>query len=128
MKKKKILDIFLDPGKTGYTIIVVNFDHSQSMAQHLHKDILRLAKFIFSSLRFSKHQPILSSRRDVRLSVCVSVPSTCEFQSISPLFVCSLLRYRLNVFLPQLPEVGCPIFLELRNPWGKSNGKKWSQI
>ena len=38
-------------------------------------------------------------------SVCVSV--------------CSLLRYRLNVFLPPLPEVGCPIFLEIQNSWGK---------
>ena len=54
----------------------------------------------------------------VCLSVCVSV---CPF-------VCSLLRQRLNVFLPPLPEVGCPIFLEIRNPWGKSSGKKWSQI
>ena len=35
------------------------------------------------------------------------------------LFVCSLLRYRLNVFLPPLPEVGCPIFLEIRNPCRK---------
>ena len=35
------------------------------------------------------------------------------------LFVCSLLRYRINVFLPPLPKVGCPKFLELRNPWGK---------
>ena len=33
--------------------------------------------------------------------------------------VCSLLRYRLNVFLPPLPEVGCLIFLEIRNPLGK---------
>ena len=33
--------------------------------------------------------------------------------------VCSLLTYRLNVFLPPLPENGCPIFLEIRNPWGK---------
>ena len=33
--------------------------------------------------------------------------------------VCSLLRYRLNVFLPPHPEVRCPIFLEIRNPWGK---------
>ena len=31
----------------------------------------------------------------------------------------SLLRYRLTVFLPPLPEVGCPIFLEIWNPWGK---------
>ena len=28
-------------------------------------------------------------------------------------------RYRLNVFLPPLPEVGCPIILEFCNPWGK---------
>ena len=61
---------------------------------------------------------MLSIGRNVRLSVC---PSVC-------LCVFSLLRYRLTVFLPPLPEVGCPIFLEIRNPWGKSNGKKWSQI
>ena len=30
-----------------------------------------------------------------------------------------ILRYRLNVFLTPLPEVGCPIFLEIWNPWGK---------
>ncbi len=35
------------------------------------------------------------------------------------LFVCSLLMYRLTVFLPLLPEVGCQIFLEIRNSWGK---------
>ena len=61
---------------------------------------------------FSKHRPsgpMLSISRNVRPSVCVSV---C-------LSVCSLLRYRLTVFLPPLPEVGCPIFLEIRNPWGK---------
>ena len=27
--------------------------------------------------------------------------------------------YRLNVFLPQLPEVGYPKFSEIQNPWGK---------
>ena len=42
-------------------------------------------------------------------SVCTSVR----------LCVCSLLRYRLTVFLTPLPEVGCPIFLDIRNPWGK---------
>ena len=69
---------------------------------------------------FSKHRPsgpMLSISRNVcpsvRLYVC---PSVC-------VCVCSLLRYRLPVFLPPLP-----IFLEIRNPWGKSNGKKWSQI
>ena len=57
---------------------------------------------------FSKHRPsgpMLSISRDVRLSV--------------RLFVCSLLRYSLNVFLPPIPKVGCPIFLNIRNPWGK---------
>ena len=43
-------------------------------------------------------------------------PYVCLFVCLS---LCSLLRYRLNVFLPPLPEVGCPIFLEIRNPWGK---------
>ena len=47
------------------------------------------------------------------MAVCLSV---CP--SVRP-SVCSLLRYRLNVFLPPLPEVGCPIFLEIWNPWGK---------
>ena len=47
----------------------------------------------------------------VRVCVCVCM---C---------VCSLLRYRLNVFLPPLPKVGCPIFLDIR----KNNRKKWSQ-
>ena len=63
-------------------------------------------------IQFSKHRPsgpMLSISRFVRLFDCVSV---C-------LSVCSLLRYRLTVFLPPLPEVGCPIFLEIRNPWGK---------
>ena len=36
-------------------------------------------------------------------SIC---PSVC-------LYIC------VNVFLHPLPEVGCPIFLEIRNPWGK---------
>ena len=45
--------------------------------------------------------------------ICLSV---CLFVCLS---VCSLLRYRLTVFLPPLPEVGCPIVLEIRNPWGK---------
>ena len=62
------------------------------------------------SSTFSKPSgPMLSISQNVRLSVCLWV---C-------LSVCSLLRYRLTVFLPPLPEVGCPIFLEIRNPWGK---------
>ena len=55
-------------------------------------------------------------------------PTPSSFQSINPLgrcflivnlSVCSLLRYRINIFLPQLPEVGYPIFLEIWNPWEK---------
>ena len=67
-------------------------------------------------MRFSKHRPsgpMLSISRNVRLFVRLFVrPSVCPS-------VCSLLRYHLNVFLPPLPEVRCPIFLEIRNPWGK---------
>ena len=62
--------------------------------------------------QFLKHWPsgpMLSLRQNVRLSVCLSM---C-------LSVCSLLKYRLNVFLPPLLKVGCPIFVEILNPWGK---------
>ena len=31
-------------------------------------------------------------------------------------YICSLC---LNVFLPPLPKVQCPHFLDIRNPWGK---------
>ena len=57
--------------------------------------------------------PMLSICRFVHMCVCLCVClSVC-------LSVCSLLRYRLNVFLPPVLEVGCPKFLEIRNPWGK---------
>ena len=52
---------------------------------------------------------MLSISQNVRPSVRLSVR----------LSVCSFLRYRVNVFLPPLPEVRCPLFLEIRNPWGK---------
>ena len=78
--------------------------------------VLNMPKNCHAKLReesfFLKHRPsgpMLSISRNVRLSVRLSV---C-------LSVCSLLSYRLNVFLPPLPKVGCPIFLEIRNPWGK---------
>ena len=51
---------------------------------------------------------MLSISRNVRPSVCVCVCMSVHF-----------VRYRLTVFLPPLPKVGCPIFLEIRNPWGK---------
>ena len=40
-------------------------------------------------------------------------------------FICSL---RLNVFFPPFPKVQCQNFWNIKNPWGKSNEKKWSQI
>ena len=58
----------------------------------------------------------------VCLSVCLSVRP-----SVRP-SVCSLLRYHLNVFLPPLPHVGCPIFLEIRNNWGKIMERRVSDL
>ena len=52
---------------------------------------------------------MLSISRNVRLSVCLSV--------------CSLLRYRLTVFLPPLPEVDVQSLGFLGNPWGKAMEK-----
>ena len=70
---------------------------------------------LYDLQNFSKHWPsgpMLSISWFVRPSVCLSVfPSVC----LSVYF----LRYCLNVFLPPLPKVGCPNFLEIWNPWGK---------
>ena len=65
---------------------------------------------------FSKHRPsgpMLSISWFVHMCVCLSM---CLSLCLS---VCSLLRYRLNNFLPPLLEVRCPQFLEIQNPWGK---------
>ena len=35
------------------------------------------------------------------------------------IFCCCICSLRLNVFLPPLPEVQCPIFLDFWNPWKK---------
>ena len=49
------------------------------------------------------------------LENCLKLPRNKKFFSL----IFSLLRYPLTVFLPPLPKVGCPIFLEIQNPWGK---------
>ena len=57
----------------------------------------------------------LSKRRPMLL-----FKSICQYVCVSVcLSVGSLLRYRLIVFLPPLPEIECPIFLNIGNPWGK---------
>ena len=67
-----------------------------------------ISYFTFFCDTFSSEAlPLLSSIWQVVLHV---------YSSMS---VCSLLRYRLNVFLRPLSRVGCQIFLEIRNPWGK---------
>ena len=75
---------------------------------HLTTDVMFSGQRFAILAMFSKHRPsgtMLSISRFVRPSVC------------------SLLRYRLSVFLPPLPEVGWPIFLEILNPWGKEMEK-----
>ena len=49
---------------------------------------------------------MLSISRNVHMFVGLSV---CVFTFEVP----------FNGLLPPLPEVGCPKFLEIRNPWGK---------
>ena len=91
------------------------FENCKDLKENEENTIQNKVEFEFPQYkicRFSKHRPsgpMLSISRNVRLSVCLSVR----------LSVCSLLRYHLMVFLPPLPEVGCQIFLEIRNPWGK---------
>ena len=46
--------------------------------------------------------------------------SVCLFVCLCVcLFVCHTFSLRLTVFLPQLPEVQCPNFLDFWNLWGK---------
>ena len=47
---------------------------------------------------------------------CVQLPRRKKFFTDFFLLICSL---RLTVLLPTLPEVQCPKFLDIWNPWGK---------
>ena len=62
--------------------------------------------FINKFLKHRPSEPMLSISRNVRVCVCVSV---CVH----------FFRYRLTVFFPPLPKVGCTKFSEIRNPLGK---------
>ena len=57
---------------------------------------------------FSKHRPFGPMLFISQMSVCVCVRVSVHF-----------LRYRLNIVLPPLPEVGYPKNLEIWNPCGK---------
>ena len=46
----------------------------------------------------------------------LNLPRQKKFLNHFFFFICSLY---LNVFLPQLPKVQCPNFLDFSNPWGK---------
>ena len=81
-------------------------DHNNEI---IHKNVVCSKLNIFKASALWADAFYKSKFPYVCLSVCLSA---C-------LSVCSLLRYRLTVLLPPLPEVGCPIFLEIRNPWGK---------
>ena len=90
--------------------------HSQMMCTICKRPVHSLAGYNQQCKDFSKHRPSgprLSISQNVHMSVC--------------LCVCSLFRYRLTFFLPQLPKVGCNILRDSES-LGKSNGKKWSQI
>ena len=105
LTKHGVLYFTIDLTFTGFSIgsktnIKVNYFVNERNNTRIYRKKL---KYLFSKHRPSG--PMLSISRNVRMFVCVSV--------------CSLLRYRLTVFLPPLHEVGCPIFLEIRNPWGK---------
>ena len=131
------------------------FSHRVAMSACLSVFCLSVISGAFSKHRLSG--PMLSISQNVRLCVCsllryrltVFLPPLPEVGSQNPwgkvmersglryehifFFNCLksprkkkfflhfflLLRYRLTVFLPPLPEVGCPIFLEIQNPWGK---------
>ena len=79
-------------------------EHPKEPKWWFSKDMATLKKF----LKNRPSGPILSISQNVHMFVCVCVCLCVDF-----------LRYRFNVFLSPIPEVRCPIFLEIRNPWGK---------
>ena len=50
----------------------------------------------------------------------------CEF--VFCLFARHTFSLCLTILLPPFPKVQCPLFLDIQNPWGESNGKKGSHI
>ena len=61
-----------------------------------------------NNTEFSNHQP-----SGPMLGISQNVYMFLFFLSVH------FLSYHLTVFFPPLPKIGCAIFLEIRNPWGK---------
>ena len=130
-KKKIVFFLLIPPYLVGFfrywclsLLLTVFFPHtSQSPMSKLFRFLESLEKsygkkrsqiwklLLIKGVKLLWHKSFLqiSLSRNVRQSVRLFVR----------LSVCSLLRYRLNVFLPPLPKVGCPIFLKIRNHLGK---------
>ena len=88
-------------------------------------------KYQLSQIKVSlrKHSVIFFLLKASALWVDAFNKSKCPYVCVSVcLSVCSLLRYRLTVFLAPLPKVGCQIFFRDSESLGKSNWKKWSII
>ena len=71
------------------------------------------------NFHFQSIGPRLSISRNFRLSVCLSVRVSVRLFTFEVPFN--------SLFAPtshwEVPKVGCPIFLEIRNPWGKVMGR-----
>jgi len=74
------------------------FTDSESLGKSNGKKWSQIWTFLFENCRKSRHKKMF-------------------FSSLFSIFFG--FRSFLTVFLPPLPEVGYPIFLEIRNPWGK---------
>ena len=61
---------------------------------------------------------VFSAKTFLTISKATALWADAFYKLICP-SVCSLLKYQLNIFLPPLPVVRCPILLEIPNPWGK---------
>ena len=91
------------PATPGLLLLAKLLIHSSILAKHF--NLWKLNKKPGATMNLFNLCFHLKHRPSVEMSMCVSVSS--------------LLRYRLNVFLPPLPKVGCPKLLEIQNPWGK---------
>ena len=79
------------------------FRDSESLGKSIGKKWSQIWTFLFENCRKSRHK------------------KKVFFSQLFSFFFSIFFGFRsfLTVFLPPLPAVGCPIFLEIRIPWGK---------